>query len=366
MKKETEQNFYKTLNYYKNKKDKMSDKEKEKYLKVLYPLASKLNIDLRKELTIKSNDFFDSLSNPLNSDEFIIKLLRERYNNCSFDIESMCDIEEVTEFDETPYQKELITEIQDLMPDFSNIEDNTNYHKDHIGNNIFYESKPILKISINTKNNEETYNFINKYIIECLKKQLNYDLYGYINEPCNAHTYLYVSENELFKKIDIIDKLKINDLKKTPLCEATKSFYSIAHLGITNDKQEVYGNFNKFFDEISEVSYYRVMAKLILNIIKIDEDKEIINNFISLKNISFKESNSPLNAIYNKKSFQEIKDIVNRYIPDICNTIKMYIEDDQKILELVSEFRKSMQYISNICQGKDMKANLNIAINNIL
>ena len=56
-------------------------------------------------------------------------------------------------------------------------------------------------------------------------------------------------------------------------------------------------------------------------------------------------------------------DVVNRYIPDITNTIKMYFEDDNEITKITNEFKKSMTYISNLCQKKEIKSKTNIAIN---
>ena len=52
----------------------------------------------------------------------------------------------------------------------------------------------------------------------------------------------------------------------------------------------------------------------------------IINSIINLNNLVPKEV--PSKTIYNAYTFDEIKDTINRYIPDIINTIRLYIEEE--------------------------------------
>ena len=94
----------------------------------------------------------------------------------------------------------------------------------------------------------------------------------------------------------------------------------------------------------------------------------IIQNFISLQNVSFAKADmeSPELAEYNNVSFETIKDLINQYIPLISSTLNIYMTDKEKNNAIVTEFKKSIMYISNICQGRDKRFPSNIVINTYL
>ena len=75
---------------------------------------------------------------------------------------------------------------------------------------------------------------------------------------------------------------------------------------------------------------------------------------------------SPELAEYNLVSFEAIKDLVNQYIPLVNSTLNIYMTDHDKKHNLINEFRKSMLYISNICQNRDKRAVSNIAISSYI
>ncbi len=355
--------FYKTLEFYKKNKDNLSDEEKAKYLKTLLPVSKKLKIDLRSEIYEESKKSVDfkNFKNPIDNDKLLKDMLEQRYNNCSFNILELYPLDELTEFDPTPY-KEQLKEIL-TKNNIPTNEDNIDFEKDHLGANIFSDEKPEFKISINTKNNPSTYEFLIKYITKCIEKKLNYDMYGFINEYNNVHTYLYTTAKDLKIKLKIINEIGLDDVNIPPLHESIVTFYSVSHLGIIDKEGEVIANYNTYFDELSEVAYYRVLSKLILTKIRIDEDLDIINNFISLNNVTTVNTNSPLQALYNKKTFNNIKDIVNRYIPDVSNTLRIYMSDEQQIKNIIDEFKKSMTYIVNAISKQPIKQKNNIALN---
>ena len=66
---------------------------------------------------------------------------------------------------------------------------------------------------------------------------------------------------------------------------------------------------------------------------------------------------------YNGISFSTIKDLINQYIPTISSSLNIYMNDNKQKTILIKEFRKSLQYLSNIIAGKEKKDNSNIAFN---
>ncbi len=368
------ENFYKTLEYYKKNKDTLSDEEKAKYLKTLLQVSKKLNVDLRKEIydepieekeevqeAPKQIHDFSNYKNPIDDDRLLKDMLEQRYNNCSFNFLELYPLEDFEDFDSEPYKEQL----KKLLTKYNitNIDDNIVFQKDHIGANIFSNEKPEFKISINTKNNKETYEFLIKYITKCLDNSLNYDMYGFINDYTNAHTILYATSKDLKQKTKILNEINLKNVDTPPANESIVTYYSISHLGITDKDGEIIEDYNTYFNELSEVAYYRVLAKLILTKIRTDEDMEIINDFISLTNVKCSNNNSPLQALYNKKTFNNIKDIVNRYIPDVSNTLRIYMSDEQQIKNIIDEFKKSMTYIVNAISKQPIKQKNNIALN---
>ncbi|MBQ8193644.1 MAG: hypothetical protein IJZ46_06200, partial [Bacilli bacterium] len=238
----------------------------------------------------------------------------------------------------------------------------TNYYEKHIGNtndlfNVLNEEQTI-KIHLNTSNVENTYIFINEYILKCIENNVSFNMIAYDEEN---KTILYANSEDIKIKIDILNELSNEhpELIKSinePLnitARINDSYY-----GLSNNEQEDYV---EYFNYVCEISYYRVIAKIALNKIEKKEDKDIVDKFISLKNI--KINKDELEYVFNEHNFSEIKDLINRYIPDIINTLNMYMDNDKNLLEFIEEFKKSIQYIVNLTRGLNKKDNLNIAFN---
>lgn len=390
----------KLIKDYKRKKHTLTDEEKAKYLNVMLPVSKKYNIDLKKELTSNDQMKKNNYSNPLDNTLLLKTLIYQRYNNCMFSIGEINtpnskQIKHKEKYNYNRLQEELINKIINILEDkITNydIEDINEIYREmlikadlstdkstkkllksvteynlHIGNkenNIFNvpEVEQKYKILLNTPNDKETFYFLNDYIEKCILKGINYEMIGYqANGLDNDHTILYASDEDLDIKLSILNEIgeeKINVINAfgTPPEYAARiddSYYSI--INIDTD------NYIDYFNNICEVSYYRVLAKLVINKVTIVTDKETIDNFISLNNIEIKNKN-PLDASYNGKHFNEIKDIINRNIPDILNTIKIYMEQEDKMNLIIEEFRKSLRYISNIVEDEDKKEDCNIAI----
>lgn len=245
--------------------------------------------------------------------------------------------------------------------------DTTNIYDDFIGinnKNIFKTTDyiPDYIIYLNTPNSKETSYFLIEYIIKCIENNLDYYLKGLnINGDNKDRTIIYSQEKDLKHKLSIIEEILNNN------SDISNKFGTPIPFVTTSDKQYALSNYINdeityinYFNDLCEVSYYRVLSKLLLNKINNDNEKNIIDSLIDLNNVSPKEL--PSKSIYNAYSFDEIKDTINRHIPDIINTIRLYIEEETNIEEFVKEFKKSLQYIYNVNNNLIKKEDNNIFI----
>ena len=365
-------------------------------------------------------------NNPIDNKELLITLINQRYYECSFNIDSLIipsskiieekeynpineqiellynliliyldkinnyakdDIKEIYHINNeelinklnTITKEELLeiitTSKNDELTKFINILYETiNYDKEYIGNkdnNIFKikEDNNTLCIYINTPSSKERYEFINKYIKKCIEEDISYKLiankYNYKNK-----TLLFANKEDINTKINILNKIKEenpNIIEKfgTPLEIAStinNSYYSISTIGIKNEDNYFIEDFITYFEQIAEISYYRVLSKIILPKLNNPNEVKIINSFIELKNVELNYNNILNKGKYDEVEFNEIKDIVNKNIPEIMNTLRIYIETKEQQEILIEEFKKSIQYISNIYNSYPKKENNNIAI----
>lgn len=446
---------------YLRKKNKMSDYDKARYLKILLYLSEIYEVKLRELLitpkvekkeitTMDINELLRSLSNPLDNEELMKALLNQRYNNGYFEIRDITLRSDSIIPDTSNYEYDLlhaeltykvyrtfldkynnyafddlkeeyinmlsendITRLEQLTQDeiyeiikligsresshyickkyklsgslFSFIEKTTDETTDikleHIGirNNTLFNtdnSKYTLKIYLNGPE-EETHKLLNEYIIRCIEENINYDMKSFgDNRDSQERTILYANINDISKKISILDSIfdKEPNLKKLfglPIHSSGRinnSVYGISHSGVTKDDLSCVKSYNDYFNNICEVAYYRTLSKIILDIVDDEQASIIIQNFISLQNVSFEKASmkSPELASYNEVSFDTIKDLINQYIPLISSTINIYMTDKERNKDILNEFTKSTRYISNICQDRDKKFPSNIVINKYL
>ena len=444
---------------YLRKKNKMSDYDKTRYLKILLYLSEIYEVNLREMLTapkeqkpeiqtIDVNEFLRNISNPLDNEELLSNLLNQRYNNGYFEIRDTI-LKSDNEINDKEYDFDLLHAnltyklyrifiekynnyaLEDLNEEYLNmiseedikrlseitedelyeiirlisnressqyiikkyklsndlylfIEKSTNETTDikieHIGirNNTLFttdNSQYTIKLYLNGPE-EETHKVLNDYIVRCVEENINYDMKATgDNRDSKERTILYANINDITKKVSILDTiLEDNNLKQvfsTPIHSSGRinnSIYGISHSGVIKHDLTCVNSYNDYFNNICEVSYYRTISKIILDIIDDDNAKYIVQNFINLSNISFDKSEmeSPELAEYNDVAFDTIKDLINQYIPLISSTLNIYMTDEEKNKQLVSEFKKSIMYISNICQGREKRFPSNIVINSYL
>lgn len=446
---------------YLRKKNKMSDYDKSRYLKILLYLSEIYDVNIREMLTVPQvekkeittidiNELLRNLSNPLENEELMSSLLNQRYNNGYFEIRDITLKSDASITESTNYDYELLHAeatykiyrkfldkynnyaLEDLNEEYLNMlsdadikrleelnqddiyeiiklisnressqyiikkykltnslyqfiekssNETTNIKIEHIGirnNTLFNADNEQYTIKIYLNGPElETHKVLNEYILRCIEENINYDMKATgDNRDSKERTILYANINDIAKKISILDTIfeEEPELKRTfssPIHSSgqiNNSLYGLSHSGVIKNDLTCVNSYNDYFNNICEVSYYRTISKIILDIIDDDTAKIIIQNFISLQNVSFTkaEMESPELAEYNNVSFDTIKDLVNQYIPLISSTLNIYMTDKERHKSLVDEFTKSIKYVSNICQGRDKKFPSNIVINTYL
>jgi len=419
--------FNESVNKYLTNKQEMDDQRKSEYLRVLAALSEIYEINLRELLTPKVKKVEEEpkeLSNPLDNDEALKELLRQRYNNGSFEIRELSlegdSPRESSEFDYLSFQAKLIHQIigifldkinnyctDDLNEEISNLTEenyeklselteeniynylNDNYELDdylidfinfaitttdlrteHIGTNelsLFKTNDDGDKYTIYLNGPErETVNVLNEYIKRCIKENVSYNMTGlWSGKEYKDRSLLYASDDDLRIKISILDKIKKDhpswiDSFGSPIYSSSTngSYYGISLTDI-NDIP-----YNDFFNSVCEVAYYRTIAKIAINKIEKEIDKEIINDFIDIDDYVENKPSLPEYATFGKHTFREIKDLINSYIPEITKTLNIYMEEQIDTLE--KEFKKSILYIFNCIYQNDKKEETNIALNNML
>ena len=220
-----------------------------------------------------------------------------------------------------------------------------------------------FEITLNLSEVEETYLLLNKYIRKCIENNLNYQMSILNIDNINKNSIcLYANELDLIKKIGILNNIKKThpewiDKVNIPLqnhASLGNSYYSISIYSINNN------SYNEYFNQVSEISYYRILSKIILNKITNEKDLKIINDFINFEKITIKQN--ILDIDFNNNSFYDIKDLINTYLPEIINTLKIYMEKEDKFKIIIKEFSKSLLYLSNLLNNQDKKRKSNIAL----
>ena len=253
--------------------------------------------------------------------------------------------------------------------------------KEHIGigeNSLFANDNEqyTFRIYLNA-NDQELFFLIKEYIKKCVSENLNYNMKALGDNKDNQEgAILFASENDIVEKINIIETIleqnpSISSSLKKPIYSSgtlNSSKYGISHSGITDEYNKCVKSYNDYFNIICEVAYYRTISKIIIDIISDNKAKETITNFISLNNVSFNNAEflNPLLAEYDGVNFEAIKDLINQYIPLVSTTLNIYLTDNEQHKKIVEEFRKSLLYISNICQNRNKKENSNIAISSYI
>ena len=345
---------------YLRKKNKLTDFEKSRYLKILLYLSEVYDVNLRDMLettkeepkennTIDINELLRNISNPLDNEEVLSVLLNQRYNNGYFEIrditlKSDTNIEDKQNYDFDLYHAELTYKLyrifidkynnyalEDLNEEYLNmlseediitldkitqdelyeiiklihnressqyiikkykltnnvylfieksINETTDIRLEHIGirNQTLFNSdnsQYTIKLYLNGPE-EETHKVLNKYIVDCVEENINYDMKATVdNRVSQERTILYANINDISKKISILDNIFNEDplLKKsfsTPIHSSGRindSVYGISHSGVITNDLTCINSYNDYFNNICEVSYYRVLAKIILDIV---------------------------------------------------------------------------------------------------
>ena len=265
------------------------------------------------------------------------------------------------------------------------------YTAEHIGEegtlNLFTtpnsDRRYTMRIYLNSPARSDVYDFLNYYINKCVEKGISYDMKGlwgtWEGNIAKDRTVLYADTKDIDDKIAILDEIKEVYPETvaafgSPICACARineSYYGISHAGFVHPKSmSCLQTYNDYFNSVCEVAYYRTLAKLIINLKELTpEDKEIIQTIITLdeKEISYVSNlESAVLMKMGSHPFGNIKDTINKYLPNIIDTLDYYFNNDEHITILTEEFKKSIIYISNILQKRDKKAKSNIAVSSYM
>ena len=256
----------------------------------------------------------------------------------------------------------------------SSYKETLNLKANNIGSNSLFNTndfKPTISIYISGPVFEK-HRILSEYIKRCIETNISYLNSGLKDNP----TIIYANIEDILTKINILNEIidKNSDwadklYNPTPLTSTINdSYYTISEVGILKDDLTYIDNYFSYINYVSEIAYYRALAKIVINKIKDKDKKQIINNFINLKNVSFAKTviKNPILAEYNEYNFTLIKDSINNYLPSISKTLGIYMNDKIELEKITKEFIKSIRYICNTVKGLDKKSNSNITIGSYL
>lgn len=344
------------------------------------------NLVLASDLMIKNNEEYDYVKLQIHLANRLIQVFLTKFNDYCYDDLKQEFLELVSEEDITILKRLTERKLYNIYLEIKKGEASRYIVKKYkLSDNIYkfiylivmevvnlkqeYVGKITMFNSSRKKNNigifingpeKELLQLISEYIMKCVNLGLSYDLKGITDRLL---VIFYTTEEDLDSRLKILDEIKeeypeIVNSMGSPLHmtgRMNESYY-----GISSIKKDV--SYIIYMNDLLEVAYYRVLAKLVG--VKIDDQKAslIIENFISLSNVK-SQGNLPSTYQYGDVDFGVIKDIINQYIPYVVGTLNIYMEDKNRKEEIALEFRKSIRYISNVTCGKPKKENTNIIFN---
>ncbi len=349
--------------------DKKENKEKEyDYLKLQADLTYRLyTIFLDKFNNYAYNDLNTKYLNLITEEELsrLETLTREEIYNILKEIEKgeqshyICNRYKLTN---NLYTFILLSTVEttDLNVEHIGIGDNSLFTNNNFKNHYsIYLNGPKLQTSM----------LVNEYIKKCVENNLNYDMKALTNENTKLKTLLYANKDDLIKKLVILNKLnnsfpELVAKMSTPMYLTStmdNTYYSISEIGLFNDNDECNLSYSNYLNNLAEVAYYRVLAKIVVNKVE-DTKRKILVDFIALDNISFKETKNPTEAKYNDIEFNNIKELINQYSDLISKALEISFAKEQTQNDILLEFSKSLKYINNIVKNKPRSSNTNLAI----
>ncbi len=249
----------------------------------------------------------------------------------------------------------------DLNVEHIGIGDNSLFVNDNFKNNyVIYLNGPKLETNL----------LINEYIRKCIDNNLNYDMKALTKEDNKKKTIIYANKDDLIKKLNILNQLNnsypelISKFAQPMYLTSTldNTYYSLSEIGLLNENGDCYLPYDKYLDDVAEVAYYRVLAKMILGKITEEEKRKIVVEFISLDNITYEGDKIPTQGKYNGIAFTNIKELINQYSESLNKALEISLNDENKLEEILKEFTNSIKYLNNIINGKHRSTNTNIAI----
>lgn len=304
--------FCNILEKYLIEKKELSDSDKKNYLNILAFLSEIYDIDIREELENYRN------KKAQEQHQKITNLIKKYLNpNYSFN-----ELEEIKTNAKQKSHYEAITYVIDLKKKASKL------HTD-IDEISFAETMQEYKEIKKNLSDEEKREYLNFLV-------------------------------HLSRIYDVNLKDKIIETKEEKnFYFKNKKYSEIEKLFLERYETATWINLDEEPSKRAEVAYYRTLAKLVISKVISKEDKNNLNSFIALDDITWKSSKkNPDEALYHNLDFSKIKDLVNKYIPEIKNLLQDTLANEKKKKIIISEFQKSLNYIENRVNGLNKKSKI--------
>jgi hypothetical protein len=365
--------------------EKRPDDEEEFDESIMYQKQAELMIHLYSIFIDKMNNYALDDLNP-----YFVKLIGDG------------DLNRLSELNESDLLEFITNDNQDEVKTRLNLSDSlytfiseslktTNYQTEHIGEegtlNLFHtphsDSHYTIRIYLNSPARNDIYDFLNYYINKCVEENINYNMKGIWNtwdgSVLKDRTILYADTKDIDDKIAILEEIREVYPETVaafgaPICGCARindSYYGISHAGfLLPNVMSCLQTYNDYFNSVCEVAYYRTLAKLIINLKELDGyDKTLIQALINLdeNEIGFISNiESAVLMTISNHPFGTIKDCINKYMPNIVDTLDYYFNNDEHMTTLSEEFKKSILYISNILQKREKRTKSNIAVSSYM
>ena len=152
--------------------------------------------------------------------------------------------------------------------------------KEHIGvgkNSLFHNDNEPYTIRIYLNVQESIlFPILIEYITKCIENNLNYDMKALGDNKDNKEgAILFANLKDIIEKITIIEDIIKNNSQyqkyfKEPIYSSGRynnSLYGISHSGIMDEENKCIKSYNDYFNIICEVAYYRILSKIVIEII---------------------------------------------------------------------------------------------------
>ena len=264
-----------------------------------------------------------------------------------------------------------------------------------------------VRFYLNTPQDKSVLQFASEYIKECIEEGIDYDSkFAFDGGNVKPRTILYSESRDVSARIRILEKIKRNNpdlirrFGSAPrhCARINDSYYGISHVGITKANGDNTQTYNDYVDGVVDVAFVVLKARLLFERALFDKkglkpgDLKFLGDIAFFRNIDSQFGNPSrrqsvkltryLGQTYkegeeNKQQNEELwgkglnwieieqrLDEISKANPQFMKRIQYKINEGS--IDPVKEFRSTIQYVSNFAQGRELKADSNLAINSAM